>query len=180
MATGASNSLSLPSSSVLVDSKPPRQPASAPPQCVSLPSRPPPPANPQSRLSKTTAYCRKVARNVIAMATGDAPALVAAEAPGEIATPELPEIVKTVQEAWSKVEDKYAVTSLAAAGFIAVWCASGVISAIDRLPVIPGVFEVVGIGYTGWFVYKNLIFQPQREALLSKIKETYSEIIGSG
>lgn len=80
---------------------------------------------------------------------------------------------------WDKVEDKYAVSSLAVAGVVALWGSTGMLSAIDSLPVIPGVLELVGIGYTGWFAYKNLIFKPDREALLKKIKDTYKDIIGS-
>ncbi|MFS7889537.1 putative cyanobacterial aminoacyl-tRNA synthetase, CAAD domain, protein CURVATURE THYLAKOID 1 [Helianthus anomalus] len=53
------------------------------------------------------------------------------------------------------------------------------ISAIDRLPLVPGVLELVGIGYTGWFAYKNLVFKPDREALFEKIKSTYKDITGS-
>jgi len=107
----------------------------------------------------------------MAMATGEAPA--------EVAATELPEFIKSIQEAWDKVEDKYAVSSLGVAAIVALWGSSGLISAIDRLPLIPGVLEVVGIGYSGWFAYKNLVFKPDREALIKKIKETYSEIIGS-
>lgn len=101
------------------------------------------------------------------------------EAPTEVATADPVEIIKPLQEAWEKVEDKYAVTSLAVAGVVALWGSTGMISAIDRLPLVPGVLELVGIGYTGWFAYKNLVFQPDREALLAKIKSAYSEIIGS-
>uniref|UniRef100_A0A0E0Q7Z7 Cyanobacterial aminoacyl-tRNA synthetase CAAD domain-containing protein n=1 Tax=Oryza rufipogon TaxID=4529 RepID=A0A0E0Q7Z7_ORYRU len=81
---------------------------------------------------------------------------------------EVPEVVKAAQDAWAKVEDKYAVTAIGVAAL-----------AIDRLPLLPGVLELVGIGYTGWFTYRNLIFQPDREALVSKIKSTYNEITGS-
>lgn len=44
---------------------------------------------------------RKIARNVMAMATGEVPAAIATggEASTEIATTELPEIVKTLQKA---------------------------------------------------------------------------------
>ncbi|XP_057495792.1 protein CURVATURE THYLAKOID 1B, chloroplastic-like [Actinidia eriantha] len=91
----------------------------------------------------------------------------------------MPEIVKTIQETWDKVEDKYAVTSLAVAGIIALCVFTGMLSAIDRLPLVPGVFELVGIGYTGWFVYQNLIFKPEREALIQKVICTYNDIIGS-
>ncbi|XP_052208473.1 protein CURVATURE THYLAKOID 1B, chloroplastic [Diospyros lotus] len=166
----------LSSSTAVVDTKaspPHRQSAVPSSQCVTLsPTLPPPPVHSQTRAPKTTAYyCRKIARNVAAMATGEAPA--------EVAGTELPDIVKTAQEAWDKVEDKYAVSSLAAAGVLALWGSTGMLLAIDRLPLVPGLLELVGIGYTGWFVYQNLIFKPEREALIQKIKDTYKDIIGS-
>ncbi|KAB1219936.1 Protein CURVATURE THYLAKOID 1B, chloroplastic [Morella rubra] len=166
-----SSTLTLSSSSTLVDGKAPRQSGAASPQCVTLPTLPPPPVQSQNRPGKTAGSCRKIARNVVAMATGEAPA--------EVAATELPEIVKTAQEAWSKVEDKYAVTSLAVAGAVALWGSSGMISAIDRLPLVPGVLELVGIGYTGWFAYKNLVFKPDRELLIQKIRDVYRDVIGS-
>ncbi|KAK7294578.1 hypothetical protein RJT34_17467 [Clitoria ternatea] len=168
-----SSALTISSSSTLVDGKAPRQSPTSP-QCVSLPTLPtlpPPLVQTQNRSWKTTANCRKSARNVMAMATGEAPA--------EVAPTEVPEFVKTIQETWDKVDDKYAVSSLALAGVVALWASVGLISAIDRLPLIPGILEVVGIGYTGWFAYKNIVFEPDRVALVRKIKETYSEIIGS-
>ena len=101
------------------------------------------------------------------------------EASPEVTSTDIPELVKPIQEAWDKVEDKYAVGSLAVAGVVLLWGSTGLISAIDRLPLIPGVLELVGIGYTGWFAYKNLVFKPDREALIEKIKCTYKDIIGS-
>ncbi|KAI3681914.1 hypothetical protein L6452_36721 [Arctium lappa] len=161
------------STTTLIDGKaPPRQSAVATSsQCVTLPSLPPPSLQQQNRAWKPTAYCRKLARNVAAMATG--------EASPEVASTDLPELIKPIQDAWDKVEDKYAVSSLAVAGVVLLWGSTGMISAIDRLPLIPGVLELVGIGYTGWFAYKNLVFKPDREALIEKIKCTYKDIIGS-
>ncbi|XP_021280740.1 protein CURVATURE THYLAKOID 1B, chloroplastic [Herrania umbratica] len=171
MASASSSALSISSSSTRVDAKAPRQTTAASPQCVTLPTLPPPPVQSQSRPWKTTAYCRKFARNVMAMATGEAPA--------EVATAEMPEIVKKIQDAWDKVEDKYAVSSLAVALVVALWGSTGLILAIDRLPLVPGVLELVGIGYSGWFAYKNLVFKPDREALVQKVRDTYKEITGS-
>ncbi|KAL6611296.1 hypothetical protein ACP70R_039224 [Stipagrostis hirtigluma subsp. patula] len=130
---------------------------------------------PRSRAAaKAVAQCGSkaaaaAARGVAARATSG----------GEGATTEVPEIVKAAQDAWDKVDDKYAVTALAVASIVALWTAVGAIKAIDKLPILPGVLELVGIGYTGWFTYRNLIFQPDREALISKIKSTYNEITGS-
>lgn len=135
---------------------------------------------------KTTAFCRRIASNFVTkVSTGETTAEVVVETPAQVATEsstevttELPEVFKTIQEAWDKVEDKYAVASLGVAGTIALVGSTGVISAIDRLPLIPGVLELVGIGYTGWFAYRNLIFKPDRDAFLEKIKSTYRDIIG--
>lgn len=170
MASTTSTPLSLSPSSALIDGKAPRQSASGSSQCVTLPTLPPPVPS-LCRAAKTTAHCRKIARNVVAVATGEAPA--------EVAGTELPEVVKGLQEAWDKVEDKYAVASLGVAGVVALWGSTGLISAIDRLPLVPGLLELVGIGYTGWFAYRNLVFKPDREALIQKIKDTYQEIIGT-
>lgn len=181
MASTTSPSLSLSSSSTLVDGKTTRQSAAAASsQCVTLPTLPPPPLAVQSRAVRTTAYCRKIARNVVAMATSTGEVATAEATTAETATTELPsEIVQIIQEVWDKVDDKYAVSSLGVAAFVLLWSSTGVISAIDRLPLIPGVLELVGIGYTGWFAYKNLIFKPDREALISKIKDLYKDILGS-
>ncbi|KAK3428492.1 hypothetical protein EUGRSUZ_E00015 [Eucalyptus grandis] len=87
---------------------------------------PPSPCSPLSpslfcfRLLYDLPPCRKIARNVAAMATGEAPA--------EVAAAELPEIFKSAKEAWDKVEDKYAVSSLAVAGVVALWGSTGMIS----------------------------------------------------
>lgn len=110
--------------------------------------------------------------------TEEAPPAVAATTTEVEATVNLQDFVKTFQDTWDKVDDKYAVTSLGIAGFVGLWASAGMISAIDRLPLLPVVFELVGIGYTGWFAYKNLIFKPEREALVQKIKDTYEDIIG--
>ncbi|XP_017440940.1 protein CURVATURE THYLAKOID 1B, chloroplastic isoform X2 [Vigna angularis] len=150
-----SSALTVSSSSTLFDGKAPRHSPPLSPQCVSLPL---PHFHSQNRSWKTTAY---------------------REAPAEASSTEVPEIVKTLQETWDKVDDKYAVSSLALVGVIALWGSIGLISAIDRLPLIPGILEIVGIGYTGWFVYKNIVFKPDRENLVQKVKETYNEILGS-
>ncbi|KAG0457108.1 hypothetical protein HPP92_022265 [Vanilla planifolia] len=109
------------------------------PSQFSLPSRPP-----QGRLLswKAASTCLKndssnkavkSMRKVITMPTGETPTQVVAE---------LPEFVTTVREMWDRLEDKYFVTSLAFASLIALYG-----SAIDRLPLLPGIFEIIGIGY---------------------------------
>nr|CAB3500293.1 unnamed protein product [Digitaria exilis] len=100
--------------------------------------------------------CKRLARNVVAMATGEP----AAAAPA--ANEEFTEFVNALKQEWDRIEDKYAVTTLAVAATLGMWSAGGVVSAIDRLPIVPGLMEAVGIGYSGWFAYRNLLFKPDR------------------
>ncbi|KFK37449.1 hypothetical protein AALP_AA4G258300 [Arabis alpina] len=171
-------SLTVSSSSTIIDSRAPTLPRQQSyPSCISLPT-----LQSQNRTAKATSYCKKIVRSVVTRSTGEAPTTtVTTEAPTSSTTTdlELPEIVKTAQETWEKVEDKYAIGSLAFAGLVALWGSTGLVSAIDRLPLVPGVLELVGIGYTGWFAYKNLIFKPDREVLFQKVKDTYKDILGS-
>ncbi|KAF7800811.1 protein CURVATURE THYLAKOID 1B, chloroplastic-like [Senna tora] len=146
--TPSSTTLTLSSSSSIIDPKLRRNSSPSSPQCVTIPSLPPP-----SRPWKTTSYSGKVARSVRTMATGETPA--------EVPTTELPEFVKPLLTTWEKVEDKYAVSLVIVAAVTALWASTGVISAIDRLPLLPGVLEIVGIVYSGWFAYKNLIYKPE-------------------
>uniref|UniRef100_A0ACD5UMK7 Uncharacterized protein n=1 Tax=Avena sativa TaxID=4498 RepID=A0ACD5UMK7_AVESA len=127
--------------------------------------------------------CSAAGTKSVAFSIGSAKAVrrsfVVKAASGGEGPAETPEIVKAAQDAWAKVEDKYAVATIGVAGLVALWTAVGALKAIDKLPILPGVLELVGIGYTGWFTYRNLIFQPDREVLVSNIKSTYNEITGS-
>ncbi|KAJ4950623.1 hypothetical protein NE237_027455 [Protea cynaroides] len=59
------------------------------------------------------------------------------------------DIATAVHQTFNKaLEDKYAATSLAFAGAIGLWVSTGMISAIYRVPIVPGVLELVGIGYS--------------------------------
>ncbi|KAG8084002.1 hypothetical protein GUJ93_ZPchr0010g10558 [Zizania palustris] len=113
---------------------------------------------------------KRFPRNVVVMAAGEPAAPIAANA-------ELTEFINALKQEWDRIEDKYAVTTLAVAASLGMWSAGGVVSAIDRLPVIPGLMETVGIGYSGWFAYRNLLFKPDREAFFAKVREVYEDII---
>ncbi|CAN8284464.1 unnamed protein product [Cochlearia groenlandica] len=171
------SSLSISSYSTIIDSRAPllRQvsasSSSSSPYCVSLP---PPHIR---RSAKACSFVKR--RSVVMRSTGEAPTTTTTTTTIEEETTELPEIVKTTQQAWAKVDDKYAIGTLGFAALVALWGSTGLISAIDRLPLVPGVLELVGIGYSGWFTYKNLIFKPDREVLLEKINDTYKDILGS-
>ncbi|KAG9456141.1 hypothetical protein H6P81_000649 [Aristolochia fimbriata] len=87
-------------------------------------------------------------------------------------------IVKSVQNAWDKSEDRIGLVGLGLAAVIALWASTNLITAVDKLPVIPNVFEFVGILFSSWFVYRYLLFKPDREELFKIIQKSISEVLG--
>lgn len=61
----------------------------------------------------------------------------------------------------------------------ALWISSAIVGAIDSIPLVPKVLEVVGLSFTIWFSYRYLIFKKNREELSAKIEELKQEILGS-
>uniref|UniRef100_A0A803NZV2 Cyanobacterial aminoacyl-tRNA synthetase CAAD domain-containing protein n=2 Tax=Magnoliopsida TaxID=3398 RepID=A0A803NZV2_CANSA len=72
-------------------------------------------------------------------------------------------VTKSVQNLWANSEDRPALFGLGFAVIAALWTSINLVSAIDKLPVIPSVFEVVGILFSSWFIYRYLLFKPDRE-----------------
>lgn len=83
-----------------------------------------------------------------------------------------------LKEKWDQTEDKPAAVLLTFAIFLGLVAANSVVDAIERIPIVSGVIELVGLGVTGWFIYRYLLFGPDREELLSNIDEIVNKITG--
>ena len=55
--------------------------------------------------------------------------------------------------------------------------ANGVLKSIDDLPLIPDLLELVGIGFSGFYIYQNLLFKPDRAALKESISKSIDKIL---
>ncbi|XP_071689636.1 protein CURVATURE THYLAKOID 1C, chloroplastic [Rutidosis leptorrhynchoides] len=87
-------------------------------------------------------------------------------------------IVESVQNVWDKPEDRLALLGLGFSSVVALWASLNVVTAIDKLPVVPGVFELIGILFSTWFVYRYLLFKPDRKELVQIINKSLSDVIG--
>ncbi|OIT02715.1 PREDICTED: protein CURVATURE THYLAKOID 1C, chloroplastic isoform X8 [Nicotiana attenuata] len=87
-------------------------------------------------------------------------------------------VVQSLKNIWDKPEDRVAVIGFGIAAIVGFWASSNLIAAIDRLPLIPGVFEFVGILFSSWFVYRYLLFKPDRKELFQAISKSISDILG--
>ncbi|KAF7107570.1 hypothetical protein CFC21_108181 [Triticum aestivum] len=64
--------------------------------------------------------------------------------------------------------------------FFAGWVLSAVVSAIDSIPLLPRILEMVGLGYTVWFSSRYLLFKKNREELFARAYDLKMKIVGSG
>ncbi|PKI42100.1 protein CURVATURE THYLAKOID 1D, chloroplastic [Punica granatum] len=76
-------------------------------------------------------------------------------------------------------EDTLSIALYGSGALVALWLASAVVGAIDSIPLLPKLLEVVGLGYTVWFTWRYLIFKKNREEFLAKISELKQEVLGS-
>ncbi|XP_061980508.1 protein CURVATURE THYLAKOID 1C, chloroplastic-like [Populus nigra] len=87
-------------------------------------------------------------------------------------------IVKSVKNIWDDSEDRLALVGLGFAALVAIWTSAKLIPAIDKLPVVPSVLELIGILFSSWFIYRYLLFKPDREELFQIIKKSVANILG--
>ena len=52
------------------------------------------------------------------------------------------------------------------------------LQALQGIPILSVSFELIGMGYTVWFVYRYLLRKPNRQELLDKIENIKAEIVG--
>ncbi|KAF3339394.1 protein CURVATURE THYLAKOID 1D [Carex littledalei] len=55
---------------------------------------------------------------------------------------------------------------------------SAITSAIDSIPLVPKLLEVVGLSYTVWFSVRYLIFKDNRDELFAKVDDLKNQIFG--
>jgi len=87
-------------------------------------------------------------------------------------------IVKYVTSSFSTAEDIFALAGIGFAAVAALWASVNLIEIIDKLPVLPLLFELVGILVAWLFIYNNLLFKPKRKEFLENIKSSGSRILG--
>ncbi|KAF7090850.1 hypothetical protein CFC21_093543 [Triticum aestivum] len=89
------------------------------------------------------------------------------------------ELVDDLKAKWDAVENKSTVLTYAGGAIVAVWFSSVIVGAINSLPLLPKIMELVGLGYSGWFVYRYLLFKERREELADDVESLKKSIAGT-
>ncbi|GMP61248.1 hypothetical protein CsSME_00023785 [Camellia sinensis var. sinensis] len=76
----------------------------------------------------------------------------------------------SVTTSFDLMEDKSTVILYGGGAIVAVWLSSIFIGAINSVPLLPKLMELVRLGYTGWFVYRCLLFKDSRKEIATDIE----------
>ncbi|MEM9244428.1 MAG: CAAD domain-containing protein [Cyanobacteria bacterium P01_F01_bin.153] len=68
---------------------------------------------------------------------------------------------------------------LIVAAFISVKLVVALLGAINEVPLLSPIFELVGLTYSGWFVYRYLLRVSSRKELSSKVGDLKDQVIGN-
>lgn len=72
---------------------------------------------------------------------------------------------------------KLVVYAISAA--ITLTVAKAVVGAVEALPVLSDVLELIGLAYCGWFVWRYLLFQENRDELKAEVDALLGKAAGS-
>lgn len=115
------------------------------------------------------------------------------EAPGSMATPEAEqpwqEWVQPVTDFLSDLPDELGqffenykqplvTVGLILTALITVKLTFALIGAINEIPLLAPIFELVGISYTAWFVYRYLLKASNRSELVGEFDALKSQVLG--
>ncbi|PAN08148.1 hypothetical protein PAHAL_1G391600 [Panicum hallii] len=89
------------------------------------------------------------------------------------------ELIADLKAKWDAVENKTIVITYAGGAIVALWLTSVIVGAINSVPLLPKIMELVGLGYTGWFVYRYLLFKEGRKELADDIESLKKRIAGT-
>jgi hypothetical protein len=66
------------------------------------------------------------------------------------------------------------------AAFIAVKLVLALLGAVNDLPLLAPTFELIGLIYSGWFLYRYLLKAENRQELLGDIAAIRDQVLGKG
>ena len=83
-----------------------------------------------------------------------------------------------IGEFFSKYEKQLVNLLLFFLAIIAVRLILAVLAAINDFPLLSPLFELIGLGYTGWFVYRYLWKESNRQELKTEFNALKAQILG--
>ncbi|CAD7702896.1 unnamed protein product [Ostreobium quekettii] len=95
------------------------------------------------------------------------------------ATEKIDEFTSYLEKQWDETEQKPVAVAVIIAGLVALYAVNGIVGNVEKIPVFGFLFEIVGILVTGWFGYRYLVFESDREELKQNIDDFLDKVKGN-
>ncbi len=83
-----------------------------------------------------------------------------------------------INELFNEYRQPIIVTGLVVGGLVTVKVALAILGAINEIPLLAPTFEMVGIGYSAWFLYRYVLKASTREELSASLNEVKRDVLG--
>jgi hypothetical protein len=117
--------------------------------------------------------------------TGKLTSLGTEESPGEEwreyvdkVTEFVADLPKYLSDFFGQYKSPFVTIGLLLAALIAVRLVLAILSSVNDIPLLAPTFELIGLGYTAWFVYRYLLRASNRKELVSDFNELKSQVLG--
>ncbi|MEM9807113.1 MAG: CAAD domain-containing protein [Cyanobacteria bacterium P01_D01_bin.56] len=84
-----------------------------------------------------------------------------------------------VVETFNEYKRPITVIGLVFGALIGIKVVFAILSAVNEIPVLAPTMELVGLIYTGWFIYRYLLKANNRSELLSSLGDVKDQITGN-
>ncbi|NJM60341.1 MAG: hypothetical protein HC849_09320 [Oscillatoriales cyanobacterium RU_3_3] len=88
---------------------------------------------------------------------------------------ELPDLVSNF---FTEYQKPLINVGLVVGGAIGIKLLLAVLDALNDIPLLAPTFELIGMGYTAWFVYRYLLQESSRQELLAEIESLKDQVVG--
>lgn len=88
------------------------------------------------------------------------------------------DLPKYLSDFFGQYKSPFVTIGLLLAALVAVRLVLAILSSVNDIPLLAPTFELIGLGYTVWFVYRYLLRASNRKELVSDFNELKSQVLG--
>lgn len=91
-------------------------------------------------------------------------------------------VLSNLPDYWSQISGEYnkpiTIVLLIVAGLISIKVTLAAIDALNDIPLLAPLFELIGIGYSAWFIWRYLWRDSTRRELMGEIRGLTEQVVG--
>lgn len=97
---------------------------------------------------------------------------------GEVASSFLATLPEYLGSFFNKYRQPLVTIGLIVGAIVAVKVILAILDALNDIPLVAPTFELIGVGYSAWFIYRYLLKASTRQELTNEIATLKSQVVG--